>query len=126
MAAPKKKAGSKKENLSVPPTAPQPEDDGIVELDQAIRLLHTSRTTLYRWIREGRIRAMKAGRQWRFRREDIDHFLAGENPRPALAVSPEPLVTALRAALEALGVKPPLPDADPLQEAVTLLKRFRH
>lgn len=121
MAEPKKKPGSKKENLSVPVPASQPEDDGIVELDQAIRLLHTSRTTLYRWIREGRIRAMKAGRQWRFRREDIDRFLAGENPKPALTVSPQPLIDALREALEKLNVKPPLPEPEPLQEAVTLL-----
>ena len=40
---------------------PKTHETHIVELDEALRVLRTSRSTLYRWIREGRIRAMKAG-----------------------------------------------------------------
>jgi excisionase family DNA binding protein len=93
-------------------------------LQEALQILRISRTTLYRWIREGRIRAMKAGRQWRFKRDDIERFLGGEKPRVSLPVSPAPLVNALKDALQAAGT-PPSKQAfeaqDPIEQGIYLL-----
>jgi general secretion pathway protein E len=79
-------------------------------MEQAIALLKTSRPTFYRWLRSGRIKAMKVGRQWRFYREDIERFLRGQEPRVDLAADLSPLIGRLRARLEELGV-PPAPAA---------------
>jgi len=71
-------------------------DDGtLVTMDQAIKQLSTTRATFYRWLRAGRIKGFKAGRQWRFRQEDIDHFLDGGSPKIGLNVSPQPLLDDL-------------------------------
>jgi len=100
----------------------------LVEADEAMRLLHTSRSTLYRWVRRGHIRAMKAGRQWRFCREDIDRFLHGESPRVFLdrAASLEPFIETLLAVLrktggEALLPPPALRAEDPVAYAADLV-----
>jgi excisionase family DNA binding protein len=81
-------------NKTTPPP-PSPSGD-LLDLDQAIGVLKTTRPTFYRWLRTGRLKGMKLGRQWRFRREDLDRFLAGESPRLDLPVSPAPLEAALR------------------------------
>jgi len=100
----------------------------LVEADEAMRLLHTSRSTLYRWVRRGHIRAMKAGRQWRFCREDIDRFLHGESPRVFLdrAGALEPFIENLLAALkkiegETLLPPPALRAEDPVAYAADLV-----
>ena len=90
--------------------APKPAGKGAVEelldMDQAIKLLRTSRPTFYRWLREGKIKGRKLGRQWRFYREDIQRFLAGEEPRIELRADISPLMESLMAALAELDVKP--------------------
>ena len=45
---------------------------GLLDMGQAIELLKTTRPTFYRWLRTGKIRGMKVGRQWRFERVEID------------------------------------------------------
>ena len=77
----------------------------IVELEEAQALLKTTRSTLYRWIRQGRLRGMKAGRQWRFRREDLRRFLEGESAELALPVGAQPFVDALTAYLRQVAPK---------------------
>lgn len=64
-------------------------------MDQAIALLKTTRPTFYRWLRAGKLKGMKVGRQWRFNREDVERFLNGEQPRIELPVSVEPLIAEL-------------------------------
>lgn len=49
--------------------------EDILNFDEAAELLKTSKPTLYRWIREGRLRCFKAGREWRFYRRDLEMFL---------------------------------------------------
>jgi hypothetical protein len=46
-------------------------------------------------VRAGKIRGAKAGRQWRFTREEIDRFLKGQTPVVALATDIKPLLNAL-------------------------------
>lgn len=54
--------------------------EAVVSLEEATRLLGISKPTLYRWLDEGRIKGMKAGRQWRFYEKDVRAVLedAGE------------------------------------------------
>ena len=67
---------------------------------------------------------MKVGRQWRFYREDIDHFLKGEQPAIALTADIGPLLKTLRERLVEAGVDVTSSDkADPLR-AVTLMLRL--
>ncbi|MFU8805033.1 MAG: ATPase, T2SS/T4P/T4SS family [Bradymonadaceae bacterium] len=43
---------------------------------EASEFLNTPHSTLYRWLREGRVPAHKLGRQWRFLREELEEFRA--------------------------------------------------
>ena len=65
---------------SAAPDSPAPSAD-LLEMDQAIELLKTTRPTFYRWLRAGKLKGMKVGRQWRFYRADVERFLNGEEPR---------------------------------------------
>ena len=87
------------------PGAASTGDADLLDMDQAIAALKTTRSTFYRWLRSGRIRGMKAGRQWRFERSDIERFLKGQEPRVELPVGIEPLIAALagRAAKSGVG-----------------------
>jgi len=71
--------------------------EDIIDMSEAIALLKTTRPTFYRWLRAGRFKGMKVGRQWRFYRSDIERFLRGEEPRIDLAADVMPLLDALRA-----------------------------
>lgn len=43
----------------------------IIDFAEASELLKISHPTLYRWVNEGKVRAFKVGRQWRFYRNDL-------------------------------------------------------
>lgn len=58
-------------------------DDDILDMDQAVIYLKTTKPTLYRWINQGKIRGFKAGRQWRFYRRDLRKFLEYDDPTAA-------------------------------------------
>lgn len=65
-------------------------------MDQAAEFLGTSRPTLYRWLRDGKLKALKVGRQWRFEQSELDRFLRGEAPRIDLPANLTPFIDALR------------------------------
>jgi excisionase family DNA binding protein len=67
-----------------------------MNMAEAIEMLKTTRATFYRWLRDGKIKGMKVGRQWRFYREDLEHFLKGEAPRVDLPTSIDPLIQQLK------------------------------
>ncbi len=97
----------------------------LLTMEQAVELLKTSRPTFYRWVRKGRIVGTKLGRQWRFRRGDIERFLAGQEPRIELRADPTPLVAALAQRLEGLGLKGYAADEpDKIARAVALMIRI--
>ena len=107
-----------------PPPPPPPAKE-LLDMEQAIALLKTSRPTFYRWLRSGKIKAMKVGRQWRFYREDIERFLRGQEPRIDLPADLSPLIARLRARLEELGVPAAAgADEDPSVLAVSLTIRL--
>jgi excisionase family DNA binding protein len=94
-------------------------------MSQAIELLKTSRPTFYRWLREGKVKGMKVGRQWRFYREDIERFLKGQEPRIELPADLKPLIKHLRRRVEELGAKDVSPEgASDVIRAVSLMIRL--
>ena len=40
--------------------------------------LNVSLVTVGRWLREGKLKGVKAGRQWRVRESDLEAFLKGD------------------------------------------------
>lgn len=97
-------------------------EGGLLAMEEAIGLLKTTRPTFYRWLRSGKLKGMKVGRQWRFYREEIDRFLKGEAPRIELPADIGPLIRTLAEQAGADGVK--IRDDEqksPLQKAVELM-----
>jgi type IV pilus assembly protein PilB len=76
------------------------EHEGLLSMDEAIETLRTTRPTFYRWLRSGRIKGHKVGRQWRFYPADIERFLQGESPRIDLPVGIGSLLAELRLLLQ--------------------------
>ncbi|MFC1712815.1 ATPase, T2SS/T4P/T4SS family [Candidatus Poribacteria bacterium] len=95
-----------------------PRSDEIVDMKEAIKLLNTTRSTFYRWVREGKVKGMKVGRQWRFYREDIERFLKGEEPRIELSADIGPLIENLR---QRLGIEAVDHTTDSVITAVDLM-----
>ncbi len=54
------------------------ETDPVLTTDEAIEYLRISRPTFIKYIRLGRIRAIKAGRGWRVLQSELNRFLKGE------------------------------------------------
>jgi excisionase family DNA binding protein len=64
-------------------------DDGrgerqLLTADEVARELGLRPTTIYQWCREGRLPAIKLGKEWRIRRAALDAFLAQSERRPTL------------------------------------------
>jgi excisionase family DNA binding protein len=61
--------------------------------DEVLAYLQVKLRTVYRLIKAGKIPAVRVGRQWRFRKGDIDAWLNAErlNRVPASPVAPEPI-----------------------------------
>jgi len=49
--------------------------DEYLTPEEISKLLKVTRLTVYRWIKEGKLKAVKAGRAVRIRREDLEKFL---------------------------------------------------
>ncbi len=106
-------------------TAPPANGRELLDMDQAIAILKTTRPTFYRWLRSGRVKGMKVGRQWRFYREDIERFVKGQGPRIELAGDIGPLIRELRDRLGQIGAKaPPATGQEEVVEAVDLMIRL--
>lgn len=59
----------------------------VMTAKQAAEFLQTSRDTLLRRARAGRIPAAKLGREWRFRRSDLDAWLVAGGDRYEMMVN---------------------------------------
>jgi excisionase family DNA binding protein len=75
-------------------------DETFLTTEEVLEYLQVNLRTVYRLIKAGKIPAVRVGRQWRFRKRDIDTWLDSQRsrggPRPAPAVPPRPAAGASR------------------------------
>ena len=96
----------------------------ILDMKQAIKLLKTTQPTFYRWLREGKVKGMKVGRQWRFNRDDIERFMRGEEPQVNIPSDINPLIKTLKKRLTDSGVKIKATKETKLQQVYDLILRL--
>mgnify|MGYP002630909519 CR=1 FL=1 len=70
-----------------------PKNEVFLTTEEVLEYLQINLRTVYRLIKAGKIPAVRVGRQWRFRKRDIDAWLDGQGTKPA---GPEPAVPAAR------------------------------
>jgi excisionase family DNA binding protein len=58
-------------------------DEGFLTTEEVLEYLQVNLRTVYRLIKAGKIPAVRVGRQWRFRKRDIDAWLESQRPRQA-------------------------------------------
>ena len=58
--------------------------------EEVLEYLQVNLRTVYRLIKAGKIPAVRVGRQWRFRKRDIDAWLDGQGTGPAVPAPPVP------------------------------------
>jgi excisionase family DNA binding protein len=63
-------------------------DEGFLTTEEVLEYLQVNLRTVYRLIKAGKIPAVRVGRQWRFRKRDIDAWLETQRPRGARAAAP--------------------------------------
>jgi excisionase family DNA binding protein len=74
-------------------------DETFLTTEEVLEYLQVNLRTVYRLIKAGKIPAVRVGRQWRFRKRDIDAWLdsqrpRGGGPRPVPAAAAAPARTA--------------------------------
>ncbi len=52
------------------------DENTLLNVKQVARYLQLKESTIYSWAQDGKIPAIKIGRTWRFRRSDLDAWLA--------------------------------------------------
>ena len=60
-------------------------DESFLTTEEVLEYLQVNLRTVYRLIKAGRIPAVRVGRQWRFRKRDIDAWLETQRPRGSRA-----------------------------------------
>ena len=58
-------------------------DETFLTTEEVLEYLQVNLRTVYRLIKAGKIPAVRVGRQWRFRKRDIDAWLDSQRPRGA-------------------------------------------
>jgi excisionase family DNA binding protein len=64
-------------------------DETFLTTEEVLEYLQVNLRTVYRLIKAGKIPAVRVGRQWRFRKRDIDAWLDSQRPRGAGAARPQ-------------------------------------
>jgi len=65
-----------------------PDQEELMSLEAAADFLCVSKSTMYRLLDQGKLRGMKAGKQWRFRKEDLLAYMQRDPAALALANIP--------------------------------------
>lgn len=76
-------------------------DDSFLTTEEVLEYLQVNLRTVYRLIKAGKIPAVRVGRQWRFRKRDIDAWLESQRPRGGARTT-----TAAPARQPAAGARP--------------------
>src|ERR671912_2345390 len=63
-------------------------DEGFLTTEEVLEYLQVNLRTVYRLIKAGKIPAVRVGRQWRFRKRDIDTWLDSQRPRGGARSTP--------------------------------------
>src|SRR3954462_11144442 len=63
-------------------------DETFLTNEEVLEYRQVNLRTVYRVIKAGKITALRVGRQWRFRKRDIDAWLDSQRPRGTRAASP--------------------------------------
>ena len=67
-----------------------PTDDVFLTTEEVLSYLQVNLRTVYRLIKAGKIPAVRVGRQWRFRKRDIDSWLDSQRAAPYQAAAIPP------------------------------------
>jgi len=65
-------------------------DDTFLTTEEVLDYLQVNLRTVYRLIKAGKIPAVRVGRQWRFKRADLDAWLDGQRSRKSRAAPAAP------------------------------------
>jgi excisionase family DNA binding protein len=68
-------------------------DETFLTTEEVLEYLQVNLRTVYRLIKAGKIPAVRVGRQWRFRKRDIDAWLDSQRLRGARSAAPAPAPT---------------------------------
>jgi excisionase family DNA binding protein len=78
-------------------------DETFLTTEEVLEYLQVNLRTVYRLIKAGKIPAVRVGRQWRFRKRDIDAWLDSQRPRggprqaaPVPSATPRPAAGGVR------------------------------
>ena len=63
-------------------------DETFLTTEEVLEYLQVNLRTVYRLIKAGKIPAVRVGRQWRFRKRDIDAWLDSQRPRGGARQAP--------------------------------------
>ena len=72
-----------------------PNDEVFLTTEEVLEYLQVNLRTIYRLIKAGKIPAVRVGRQWRFRKRDIDAWLDSQRAGASATVAPAPPVTSV-------------------------------
>jgi excisionase family DNA binding protein len=73
-------------------------DETFLTTEEVLEYLQVNLRTVYRLIKAGKIPAVRVGRQWRFRKRDIDAWLDSQRPRGGSRQAPATAAPARPAA----------------------------
>src|SRR5688572_24108779 len=65
-------------------------EEGFLTTEEVLEYLQVNLRTVYRLIKAGKIPAVRVGRQWRFRKRDIDAWLESQRPRGQRSLATAP------------------------------------
>jgi excisionase family DNA binding protein len=82
-------------------------DETFLTTEEVLEYLQVNLRTVYRLIKAGKIPAVRVGRQWRFRKRDIDAWLDSQRPRGAARPAPAAPAPAPTAPLPAAAPRRP-------------------
>jgi len=68
-----------------------PSDEVFLTTEEVLEYLQVNLRTVYRLIKAGKIPAVRVGRQWRFRKRDIDAWLETQRPQPSQSIAAAPV-----------------------------------
>src|SRR5213076_233209 len=72
-------------------------DETFLTTEEVLEYLQVNLRTVYRLIKAGKIPAVRVGRQWRFRKRDIDAWLDSQRARGGSRVAPTTAATSTTA-----------------------------